>query len=277
MDLFPGIFLAFLFIFPIIFSQIWLPELGVVHPNYMRSIQTKIYIDDQLYRSMQAYFGKLNVNDEINAQIQRTFKEVNKLLLKLDKGGYRVEFPGETSKLENSEIKLGQTYIDRRRGNVRRPFDPHDVFAYTFTFQEAVEKLPDRFAVDLRILFIREPIFSATVAASEENCMCNPKWFGCVLVFSIAYLDQWWYDKSIFAHEIGHTLGMDVHDNQVYEANPGNMLLMWQNVSHSAHIWSPESRKRINGHDNSCLRKAQRGEESLSSFLYCKYFYCEYG
>merc|ERR1712106_649957 len=59
-----------------------------------------------------------------------------------------------------------------------------------------------------------------------------------------------------FAHEIGHALGMDLHDDQFYSSNPGDRLLMWSSVGRGATVWSPEARRRIRNQDNSCLDTA---------------------
>merc|ERR1712106_292939 len=134
-------------------------------------------------------------------------------------------------------------------------FDPDNSFSHTFTFQEAVQKLADRSAVDLRILVIPKRGTGPTGTA-EETCICNPDWFGCVAIFSIRSLNNWSYHKNIFAHEIGHALGMDLHDDQFYSSNPGDRLLMWSSVGRGATVWSPEARRRIRNQDNSCLARA---------------------
>ena len=56
------------------------------------------------------------------------------------------------------------------------------------------------------------------------------------------------FPKSIFAHELGHSLGADPHDNEFYTHNPGDRLLMWNSVGPHANIWSPEAKRRINQH-----------------------------
>ena len=67
----------------------------------------------------------------------------------------------------------------------------------------------------------------------------------------LAFFDT--QNKSIFAHEIGHTLGMDVHDDEFYKQDPNGELLMWSAVRQDAYIWSPEAKRRINQHNKSCL------------------------
>ena len=223
---------------------------------------------------MQRLYGKTDVMKEVMFEIKHTVQEVNKLLLGLEDGLYKLDIIGEILNLKHSDINLGHTYLDRMSGNIRKPFNPQNIFSYTFTFQEAVEKLIDRHSVDLRILFIQETFLSATVAAAEETCICNPSWFGCVAVFSIRYLEKWAYDKSIFAHEIGHTLGMDIHDNEVYDRNPDNKLLMWKYVSIHANVWSPEARKRIRSQNNSCLERSRQEVDLRNELTLWRYFYC---
>ena len=75
--------------------------------------------------------------------------------------------------------------------------------------------------------------------------------------FPIRWLNNWSYHEAIFAHEIGHTLGMDLHDDQFYPDTMMDKLLMWSRVNRRAFIWSPEARRRINSQDNSCLCKTQ--------------------
>jgi len=80
-------------------------------------------------------------------------------------------------------------------------------------------------------------------AATEENCICNPDWqYACIGVFSV---DQWFWRKgSLFAHEIGHALGREIHDDEIYE-DPDHMLIMNSIVGTDANIWSPEAKKSI--------------------------------
>ena len=59
--------------------------------------------------------------------------------------------------------------------------------------------------------------------------------------------------QSLFAHELGHSLGMEVHDNEFYTHDPGHKLIMWSDVGDHAYIWSPEAKRKINQHDTSCL------------------------
>merc|ERR1719186_1840794 len=158
--------------------------------------------------------------EKIVQNLDQMFKKVNKHLRNLDNGGFKVYFDRDVVKLNESRIALEDTYVDRLNNNVTTKVDPTNIFSHTFTFQEAVQKLPDRNKVDLRILFIPERGPDPTLATSEETCICNPNWFGCMAVFSIRFLDNWLHHQTVFAHEVGHTLGMGLHDDQFYTSNP---------------------------------------------------------
>ena len=202
---------------------------------------------------MSVECGGNDPTEKIIQQLKIIFKGVNKHLKTLDNGGFKVVFGRDVVKLSKSKIVLEDSYVDRINGNVTTKVNPNNIFSHTFTFQEAVQKLRDRHAVDLRILFIPDRGTGTTVATAEETCMCNPDWFGCVAIFSIRHIDLWSFHNTVFAHEIGHTLGMDLHDDQFYISNPKNQLLMWHSVGVGAFIWSPEAKRRINRQDNSCL------------------------
>ena len=73
------------------------------------------------------------------------FNLVNKNLRRLDNGGYKVKFNGTIQRLENSDVKIKKTYTDRLDGNRIKKLDKTDIWGHTFTFQEAVEKMPGRF------------------------------------------------------------------------------------------------------------------------------------
>jgi len=197
-------------------------------PQKAKMIRSAIIVDDELYEKMieeKSFRGK-NINSEIVKQIIKAFRDINELLKTLDDGGFRLVFNKNFVKLSQSNVRLGDTYLDRRVDDIRKAFDPDDIYSYSFTFQEAIEKIPDRHNVDITILFIPEKTKSSTIAASEETCICNPAWYACVAIFSIRDLENWSYHSTIFAHEIGHTLGMDIHDDSVYDKNPSGQLLM---------------------------------------------------
>jgi len=235
-------------------------------PCFLRKIRASIVIEDSLWEDMSSGRNNKGSSQEIVKQLKTVFEGVNKHLSRLDNGGFMVEFDHNVTKLGESGIRLKNTYVDRLNRNISKTFDKNNIFAHTFTFQEAVQELPNRHVVDLRILVIPErgTIQHTVLATSEETCICNRNWFGCIAVFSIRFKKNWSYHQTIFAHEIGHTLGMDLHDDQFYTANPGDKLLMWSRVGRKAFIWSPEARRRINNQDNSCLRRVHHITSSVS-------------
>eukprot|EP00092_Neocalanus_flemingeri_P022449 GFUD01024347.1.p1 GENE.GFUD01024347.1~~GFUD01024347.1.p1 ORF type:complete len:270 (+),score=62.11 GFUD01024347.1:72-881(+) len=223
-------------------------------PCTRRVIKVKMYIEDSLWDRM-AREARGDPTELLGVQMDIIFTYVNRILQQLDNGGFKVDFARDVVKLNRSEIVLEDTYVDRINGNKTTKVDPTDIISQTFQFQEAVQKLPDRNSTDLRILFITERGSDPTLATAEETCICNPDWFGCIAVFSIRFLDNWGHHQAVFAHEIGHALGMDLHDDQFYTSNPKSRLLMWSSVGFQAYIWSPEAKRRINNQDNSCLAK----------------------
>ena len=84
------------------------------------------------------------IKEFMKDQMKRLFNVANKHLRTLDDGGYKVKFNGTIQRLENSDVKIKKTYIDRIKGNKTTKFDEKNLFSHTFTFQEAVEKMPNR-------------------------------------------------------------------------------------------------------------------------------------
>ena len=68
----------------------------------------------------------------------------------MDNGGYEVVSEKPPIKLSASDVKLKNRYKDRLDYNISKIFDKSDLFSYGFSFQEAVEELPDRNDVDVR-------------------------------------------------------------------------------------------------------------------------------
>ena len=231
-------------------------------------IRVKYYIDDDLWNEMVNKGPKPDIVMKIN--LRNITDKINEHLKNLDNDGYELLFEkGNMQKLGGSDVKLGKFYTDRLNGDVRKKADKNNIFSHTFLFQEAVQKLPKTEKIDLRILVVPERGGNPTLATSEENCFCNSDWkFGCIGVFSIRYKSNWLYHKNIFAHEIGHTLGMDLHDDIFYSNNPGDKLLMWSSVGFSANVWSTEAKRRINNHrKNHVQRSLLQLNKSCSSML----------
>ena len=80
----------------------------------------------------------------LREQATRAFDRVNQNMRGLDNGGYKVKWNGTIQRLENSDVKIKETYVDRLDGNKTKNFDQKNIFSHTFTFQEAVEKMPGR-------------------------------------------------------------------------------------------------------------------------------------
>ena len=85
-----------------------------------------------------------NVSEYLGVQVTKVFDLVNKNLGKLDDGGYQVKFNGTIQRLENSDVKMQNNYVDRSDGNITKPFDSSNMNSHSFTFQQAVEKMPGR-------------------------------------------------------------------------------------------------------------------------------------
>ena len=88
----------------------------------------------------------------LRGQVSRAFNLANQNLRTLDNGGYKVKFNGTIQRLESSDVKIKKTYVDRLDGNKTKKFDQSNIFSHTFTFQEAVEKMPDRSLFSTEVL-----------------------------------------------------------------------------------------------------------------------------
>eukprot|EP00092_Neocalanus_flemingeri_P040716 GFUD01044328.1.p1 GENE.GFUD01044328.1~~GFUD01044328.1.p1 ORF type:complete len:264 (+),score=58.21 GFUD01044328.1:228-1019(+) len=213
-----------------------------------RVINVKMYIEDSLWDRM-AREARGNPTELIGKQMDTIFSRVNKHLKNLDNGGFKVDFARDVVKLNRSEIVLEDTYVDRINSNKTTKVDPTNIFSHTFTFQEAVQKLPDRHSTDLRILFIPEKGPDPTLATSEETCICNPEWFGCIAVFSIRFLDNWGHTRLCLPMRLATPW---VWTCMTTSSTPATLRA---GFSCGAYIWSPEAKRRINNQDNSCLAK----------------------
>ena len=243
-------------------------------PCNTRRIHTKIYIDDDLWKKMEVLWNDVQSNNSAVARKMRekwgnnptrliisrlkiTFREINKLLIKLDNGGFKLVFGADdVVKLGDSDVKLGETYRDRLENNETKHLNIHEIYSHTLAFQQGVEKLSDRNSRDLRILVRNYNMLDKNVKSiGEELCVCNSTTFGCVVVFSIEVPTNWAVHKSHFAHVIAHSIGAPrTHDDDFYLGNPDEKLIMWKNTGNLATLWSPEAKHGINAHDNSCLK-----------------------
>ena len=81
-------------------------------------------------------------------------KNTNRELKLLDEGGYKLKQHKRYMNLRYSDIHIHNTYWDRlgilpnTMRNLSDNFD--NIFAHAFTMQQAVEKMPNRWDVDVR-------------------------------------------------------------------------------------------------------------------------------
>ena len=85
-----------------------------------------------------------DVLEFLKVQLETIFNLANQKLRNLDDGGFKVKYNKTIQRLESSDVKIKKTFIDRLNGNKTKEFDHNDIFSHTFTFQEAVEKMPNR-------------------------------------------------------------------------------------------------------------------------------------
>ena len=145
----------------------------------------------------------------------------NKLLAKLDNGGFEVVMVGNVTKISKSDISLADSYKDRLDGDKIKEVLPDDLHAQTFAFQEAVFNLPPALKkeVNLRILFMKG---DKSAAFTEEQCICDQhhsgiQW-GCVSIFSINYFYEFPASSTLFAYALGQALGNYDHAASSYPA-----------------------------------------------------------
>ena len=202
----------------------------------------KVYVDDRLWEEYAVW----RQEDQIGTakwvgSAQSLFDEEvsglldggNKHLAKLDNGGFEVVMVGNVTKMSKSDVSLADTYIDRADGNKTKEFSPENIMAQTFAFQEAVFNLPPALKreVNLRILFMKSENNEGKI---EEHCICDqhPTFqYGCIAVQSTNSHYKF-PDSTLFAHELGHALGYEVHDDNYYKDNSTlkGQLYMWSMV-----------------------------------------------
>ena len=256
------------------------------HPPCIPSeIKVQVYVSDGLvkkYRLHQLKHGK--DSKSINSQIQRLFTKSNQDLERLDEGGFKIVQQGKAKALSRSDVEMGKSFVDRYGGNRTRYLSDHldQMFAYGLTFQQSVERMPNRGDVDLRILFIDRGNMSYPdpMGLAEEFCICKQNGHGCIIVFAIKNIARWDTHVKVLSHDIGHTLGVfphadsyykvpkkdtseatfnidDLYDDHKDNKDENVKLLMWPDVYEDAEIWSTWAREQIKSQDNTCLKKGQ--------------------
>merc|ERR1711936_410697 len=203
------------------------------------------------------------MGEEINNRLVEMFSGMNNLLKNLDNGGYKVTHDGTFRNISSSDVKLGDVYVDRLDRDREKERNDRRHNSWVFLFQEAVQELEDD--PDIRVLMKKRSGFDSTSSA-EEKCICNQDWkFGCIAVLSVASPVDWSLHNALFAHELGHSLGDDDHDDRLYsnEVNSNDYIMM-SSVYTDATIWSERARKAISGMDHSCLDR-QRHTKAVTS------------
>ena len=220
-----------------------------------RVVTMKVYVGLDIWE----FTGKevdTNLRQFMVDSLEKLFTIVNQHLSHLDNGGYFVQFDKTVHSLKTSDVKIGKTYIDRLDSNTTKTFNQSDIFSHTFTFQEAVQQMKGRMNVNVRLLVIPGEILdSEEKATAEEHCVCEPDWFGCIIVLSIGDKHNWSKSASMLTHEFGHVLGAVVHDDKFYPSERAEELIMWSKVNPESTVWSDKARKTIKKHDNSCMER----------------------
>jgi len=225
------------------------PSICYNPPCTMKAIHAQIYVDDELWEKTRKMV-KRKPTGMVMFQLRKMFKAINKLLANLDDGGFNIIFKKEdVFKLSESRLKFKDTHAGRLDMNQAN----NSIFVHFLKFQEAVQRLPNRNATDLRILVRDYKKADHKRSLGEESCVCDFLGFACVAVFSVETPLRWWKHKSHFAHALGHTLGAVKHDDDNYEAN--KVLIMMKSVGSNASLWSPHTKLGINSQDHSCLRE----------------------
>ena len=85
-----------------------------------------------------------HVSEYLGTQVTKVFNLVNKNLGKLHDGGFKVKFNGTIQRLDSSDVNMQKHYVDRSDGNITKTFDSSNMNSHSFTFQQAVEKMPGR-------------------------------------------------------------------------------------------------------------------------------------
>ena len=211
---------------------------SLLHNEHKKEGQSeRLDVDDRLWEeyAVRRQEDQSGVEKWIDGEVSGLLDRGNKHLAKLDNGGFEVVMVGHVTKMSKSDVSLGDTYTDRGDGNKIKEFSPENVWAQTFAFQEAVFNLPPALKkeVNLRILFTKGDK-GKSEGKSEEHCICDqhPTFqYGCIAVFFIDSLDKF-PASTLFAHELGHTLGYGEHDDNYYKDNSTlkGQLYMWSMV-----------------------------------------------
>ena len=103
----------------------------------------KVYVSCEMWEAVKDV-GITDVEQFMVESLEKVFPIVNKHLSNLDNGGYFVQFDKTVHRLEKSNVKIENTYIDRTDGNTTKKFKQSNIWSHAFTFQEAVQKMEGR-------------------------------------------------------------------------------------------------------------------------------------
>jgi hypothetical protein len=230
---------------------------GSLPPSGPRVVTLKVYVGLDMWPQATEIKGGTDARQFMMVQnLEKLFAVVNQHLSHLDDRGFFVQFDKTVHRLEKSDLMIRKTYIDRLDGNTTKTFNESDIFSHTFTFQEAVQAMKGRMDVNVRLLLISGDILESEIkATAEEHCVCEPDWYGCVIVLSIGDMLDWSKSGIKLAHEFGHVLAADTHDDEFYPMERAEELIMWSKVGPGSTVWSDKARKAINRHDNRCMER----------------------
>ena len=108
-----------------------------------RLVKIKVYVNRDIWKATREAVDT-DVKKFMVKSLEKLFHIVNKHLRRLDNGGYSVQFDKTVSRLEKSDVKIKNTYIDRLHDNATKTFKKSNIESHTFTFQEAVEEMEGR-------------------------------------------------------------------------------------------------------------------------------------
>ena len=108
-----------------------------------RVVTMKVYVGRDIWEAIKEEVDT-DVKQYMVESMKKVFPIVNKQLKILDNGGYFVQFDKTVHRLEKSDVKIKETYMDRLDGIATKKFGQSDMFSHTFTFQEAVQRMKGR-------------------------------------------------------------------------------------------------------------------------------------
>ena len=108
-----------------------------------RIVTMKLYVNRDIWEATGEAVAT-DVNTFMVDSLENMLAIANKHLSHLDNGGYFAQFDKTVSRLEESDVTIRNTFIDRQDGNATKTFDKSQINSHTFTFQEAVQEMEGR-------------------------------------------------------------------------------------------------------------------------------------